>query len=116
MDLPNLHDFNGTDFQQTVQLQVPSMNLAPTYTYTGKSYGLPLGIDFRYELKLDVNVRGLFVNFKVQVPVIVGTDSMINQQETLVNNSIEMATPSAPVFDHDELPPAYESVIENVKQ
>jgi hypothetical protein len=73
-----------------------------------------LRIAFHYELKLEVKARGLFTDFKVNVPVIIGTESSSDQQQ-LTNTFVEMSTPSAPAYDYDEPPPSYESVVTNVK-
>ena len=76
--------------------------------------GPSLGIAYHYELKLEVKARGLFTDFKVSIPVIVGTESASDQQQ-LVNNYVDLSTPSAPAYDYDEPPPSYESVVSDVK-
>jgi hypothetical protein len=114
MDLPGLQDFHETEFHQTYDLQVPAVQLAPTYTYMPQCCGPSLGIAFHYELKLEVKARGLFTDFKVNVPVIVGTESSSDQQQ-LTNTFVDMSTPSAPTYEYDEPPPSYESVVTHVK-
>jgi len=115
MDLPNLHEFSETDFHQTFDLQIPAVQLAPTYTYMPQCCSPSFAIGFQYELKLEVKARGLFTDFKVNIPVIVGTEPNSNQQEQLLNTFIETSTPSAPAYDYDEPPPSYESVVTDVK-
>jgi hypothetical protein len=114
MDLPNLLEFNGTEFHQTFDLQIPAVQLAPTYTYMPQCCGPSFAIGFHYELKLEVKARGLFTDFKVNIPVIVGTEPTSNQQQ-LINTFVETNTPSAPAYDYDEPPPSYESLITDIK-
>jgi hypothetical protein len=116
MDLPDLQEFNGTDFHQTFNLHVPAVQLAPTYTYMPQCCGPSFGIGFHYELKLEVKARGLFTDFKVNVPVIVGTEPTSEQQQQLINSFSEEYPASAPPYDYDEPPPSYESVISDVKR
>ncbi len=114
MDLPGFQEFNETEFHQTYDLQVPAVQLAPTYTYMAQRHGPSIGIGFHYELKLEVKARGLFTDFKVNIPVIVGTESSSDQSQ-LMNTYVEMSTPSAPTYEYDEPPPSYESVVTNGK-
>ncbi|CAF0842364.1 unnamed protein product [Rotaria sp. Silwood1] len=115
MDLPDIREFSGADFNRMFNLQIPSVYLAPTYTYMSQCCGPSLSINFTYELKLEVKVRGLFTDFTVSIPVIIGTEPTSDEQQ-LINSSVDMATPSAPVYDYDEPPPAYESVVTNLKE
>lgn len=115
MDLPNLREFSGAEYHQTFDLQIPAVQLAPTYTYMPQCCGPSLAIGFHYELKLEIKARGLFTDFKINVPVIVGTEPLSNQLE-LANTFVETDRPSAPVYDYDEPPPSYESVVSDVKQ
>jgi hypothetical protein len=66
-------------------------------------------------LILDVKVRGLFTDFKISVPVIVGTEptstEQQQQQQKQMNRPITMPTPNAPVFEYDESPPSYETAV-----
>ncbi|UJR16131.1 hypothetical protein I4U23_003042 [Adineta vaga] len=118
MELPELHEFNGTNFHQIFELPIPSDYLSPTYTYTTQCCGPSLGIAFNYELKLDVKVRGLFTDFKVSMPVLIGTDTSYDEQPpSFMNNFDHIPIASAPAYDYEEVPPpTYESIITNVKQ
>jgi hypothetical protein len=114
-DLQGLCEFNGTSFHRNFQLRIPPVLLSPTYTYISQCCGPSRGVAFHYELQLEVKSRGLFTDFKVSVPVIIGTVATSDQQE-LMNSFAEIATASAPAYDYDEPPPSYESVVANVKQ
>ncbi len=118
MDLPGLSEFTGAEFHRTFELLVPYTYLAPSYTYMPQCCGSSLGIGFSYELKLEVKARGLFTDFKINIPVILGTEStsvMPNQQE-IVNNVADMATSGLPAYNYDEPPPSYEAAIANLKE
>jgi hypothetical protein len=117
MDLPGLFEFSQTEFRRTFELDVPFTYLAPTYTYMPQCCGSSLGIGFHYELKLEVKARGLFTDFKVSIPVIVGTEqTSAPDQQQLVHNAAEMAIAGLPAYNYDEPPPSYESVVANTKQ
>ncbi|CAF4234769.1 unnamed protein product, partial [Rotaria magnacalcarata] len=114
--LPDLREFSGTELQRNFDLVLPEIRMSPTYTYMSQYSNQTLGISIRYELILDVKVRGLFTDFKVSIPVIVGTEQISAEQQPFrqpINNPIEMPTASAPVFDYEELPPSYDTVVMN---
>lgn len=114
MDLPGLTDFNGLDLRRTFELQLPAFSLAPTYTFVPQCCGNSLAIAYYYELKFDVKARGIFTDFKVSTPVFVGTEPF-GDQPPLFNSYVEMPTASAPAYEYDEPPPAYESIVNNEK-
>jgi hypothetical protein len=114
-DLPDLREFNAAELQRTFDLVVPSVCLSPTYTYLPQSHGPPLGISIHYELILDIKVRGLFTDFKISVPVVLGTEPTTNEQQQPMNNANEMPIASAPVFTYDDPPPSYETVVADQK-
>jgi hypothetical protein len=119
VDIPDIREFSGTTLQKTFDLLLPNVYLSPSYTYLTQYCTHPVGISVHYELLLDVKVRGLFTDFKINVPVIVGTEptsteqqqQQQHQQNQLINSTSEMPTASAPAFDYDEPPPSYESVV-----
>ncbi len=115
LDLPDLREFTGTTLQRTFDLIVPGIYLSPSYTYLSQSFNQQIGVNIHYELILDVKARGLFTDFKVSVPVIVGTEPMSvqQQQQQQMTRPIEMPIPSAPVLEYEEPPPSYETVVTN---
>lgn len=116
-DLPELREFTASNLQRTFELMVPAVYLSPTYTYLTQSLNSQVCISVNYELTLDVKVRGLFTDFKVTVPVIVGTEPMSieQQQQQQMNRPVEIPVPSAPVLEYDDLPPSYESIVTDQK-
>ena len=71
-----------------------------------QTFSLKRKFSIRYELKFDVKVHGLFTDFTVTVPVIVGTESTSTEQEQRypqqrqrMDNSIGMPITSGLVFE-----------------
>jgi hypothetical protein len=111
-DLPDLREFNATELQRTFDLVVPSVCLSPTYRYLSESHDPPIDISIHYELILDVEVRGFHTDFKVSVPVVLGTEPATNeQQQQQMNNANVMPIARAPVFTYGEPSPSYETVV-----
>lgn len=67
-----------------------------------------------YELELKVKSHGLFTDFEVKVPIVIGTKptSDEEQQQQGDNSGDEFAV-NASIPDYNELPPSYESVVLN---
>lgn len=120
LDLPDLREFTGTQLQRTFDLIVPAIYLSPTYTYLSQCFNPAIGISIRYELTLDIKVRGLFSDFKITVPVVVGTEPMTveqqqQQQQQQFYPPLEMPAASAPAMEYDESPPSYDSIVTTEK-
>jgi hypothetical protein len=111
INLPELHEFNGTKFERTFDLVIPSLDLAPSYEFMAQFNRRAHPVVTRYELELKVKAHGVFTDFEVKLPVIIGTELRPDQQET--NNSAEMTITNTSISDYDEPPPSYESVISN---
>lgn len=114
MDLPDLHEFNEPEFHRTFELQIPPTALAPTHGYIVQHVGAISNISFNYELRIEVKARGIFTDFKVGVPLFIGTEPT-SDQTLLVNNHIEIPEASAPEYDSEDAPPAYESIVHQEK-
>lgn len=124
LDLPDLKECSDVSLQKSFDLLVPANVLSPSYTYLSQNFNPPIGVNVRYELILDVKVGGLFTNFKITVPVIVGTEPMTIEQQQLQQQQLpqqhlypplEMPIASAPVMEYDEPPPSYETVFTTEK-
>lgn len=113
-ELPVIHEFRDTNLHRVFELPVPAIRLSPTYAYASQCCETSLGIAFHYELKLDVRVRGLFTDFKLSLPVVLGTDGSCDLQQ-LTGCCVDLSMASAPPYVYDEPPPSYESVIADAK-
>jgi len=117
MDIPDLCDFNGPELRRTFELRLPSVALAPSYQFMAPcSYQMHPVIIY-YELELKVKARGMFTDFEVKIPVIIGTEPASDQkpQHQQMNSSVEMPTASAPINRYEDLPPTYEAAVRNEK-
>lgn len=118
-DLPEVRDFSGPTLERTFELMVPAIMLSPSFTYLTPGRLSPIATSIRYELILEVKARGLFTDFKITVPVLIGTEpSPIDQQQQYqeqISVPFEMPTASAPVMDFNEHPPSYDSIVTDQK-
>ncbi len=110
-DLPDLHEFSGTKFERTVDLVVPCPHFAPSYQFTAQLNHQTHPVSIRYELELKVKSHGLLTDFEVKLPIIIGTESVLDQQQT--NNSAKVPTVNASASDYNESPPSYGTVVSN---
>lgn len=125
VDLPAIRDFSGSRLEQVFELMVPDMMLSPSFTYLSPGQISPIATSIRYELILAVKARGLFTDFQISIPVIVGTEPLRSQQpqenpqekQQQSHSSTEIPIPSAPVMplEEDELPPTYDSIMNSYK-
>ena len=92
---------------------------SPSYNYLSQHAGAPVAVSVTYQLILDVKVRGLFTDFKISVPVLLGTeptsDELQQQQQHHMSPPIAVPIASAPVMDYGEAPPSYEAVVSDWK-
>lgn len=118
-DLPELREFSGATLERTFELMVPAIMLSPSFTYLTPGRLSPIATSVRYELTLEVKARGLFTDFKITIPVLVGTEPSAFEQHPSspgqINVPFEIPSPSAPVMDFHELPPSYDSVVTDQK-
>lgn len=114
MDLPGLTEYNGPEFERTYEIQMPFSMLAPTYTYFPSNSSQMLPITYQYELLIEVKSRGLFTDFTIKLPVVVGTEPD-TEGEPLINSNYAISSPSAPPYEAEEPPPSYDSVVVNNK-
>ncbi len=113
VDVPDLHEFDGIKFEETIDLAIPSPCLVPSYEFTAEFNQHTYPVMIKYELVLKVKSHGLLTDFDVKLPIIIGTERSRDQQQT--NKSVEMLLDSASVPYCDEPPASYESVIPNQK-
>ncbi|CAF0920121.1 unnamed protein product [Rotaria sordida] len=115
VNLPNLREFNELYSERNFDLLVPNTYLTPTYKFTTTSHGKPYYITVHYELKLKVICHGIFTKIEVNIPVIVGTEAISGQQQQQQNHDFTMLINTSPVFNENDLPPSYETVIQNMQ-
>ena len=115
VELPEFRDFDGIHLQKTFDLFMPSVLLSPSYMYMTQTTARSTNISVSYKLELDVKARGFFTDFKLSVPVVVGTEPMsIEQQQQKTIYPFEMAFASDPSIEYDQSPPSYEAIYPNI--
>ncbi|CAF3052316.1 unnamed protein product [Rotaria socialis] len=103
INLPGLNEFNELYFQRDFGLPVPSINLTPTHTFSTLHSDHSYNFNVDYELLLRVKTHGIFTNFEVSIPVVVGTEAILGGHQQ--NNG----------FDETDLPPSYETVTKTMQ-
>ncbi|UJR11501.1 hypothetical protein I4U23_015682 [Adineta vaga] len=109
--LPNIIDRNDEHIQEIFSVNIPAIQLPPSYDFQGGLQSIA-DVHLRYRLKFSVKVQGMFTNFHVEVPIILGTEPYfdLNQQQQPSLNPSIISCPS-----HTDQPPDYETVIQNIK-
>jgi hypothetical protein len=115
IDLPDLLNFNETELHQTFDLQVPYDYLSPTYNYKTQYCNSSISADIYYELKLEAKVVGMLIGMNFNIPIIIGTESSLERHQYQRNGYIEMPVAYIADLEETDLPPSYQSVIENQK-
>jgi hypothetical protein len=110
VDVPDLHEFNETIFEETMNLAIPSPYLPPSYEFTAEFNEHKYPVIIKYELVLEVKSHGFLTDFDVKLPIIIGTERL-RDQKTRKYAQMSIDSASAPYFD--EPPPSYESVVSN---
>ena len=112
--MPGICDFQQSTLKQNFDLTVPPVYLPPTYAFTSSDSSASLNIFVHYELILAVKTNGILTNFQVSIPVIVGTESILNEQhQQQSSDDFRVLTSGASNFDTNDLPPSYETAVQN---
>lgn len=105
--LPNIIERNDEYIQETLPINIPLVPLSPSCDFQNVLRSLPI-VHLRYYMKFAVKVQGMFTNFHVDVPVIIGTECITSP---LVSSQCNQQ-----MLTNDDLPPPYSSVVQqNVK-
>ena len=112
LSVPQLTNINDEHIEATCPLTIP-LGIPPSYNYRSKGTRSVVHVDIHYDLKLEIKAKGLFSDFELQVPIIIGTDSTENSnydtQTSALFNAMNMV---ALDFNDDDIPPpSYESII-----
>ncbi|CAF0815651.1 unnamed protein product [Adineta ricciae] len=105
--LPNIIERSDEYIQEVLPVNIPSVLLPPSCDFQNGLRSVPR-VHLRYFMKFAVKVQGMFTNFHVDVPVIVGTECIASP---LVSSQFNQQM----IADYDP-PPPYSSVVQqNVK-
>ncbi|CAF1398097.1 unnamed protein product [Rotaria sp. Silwood1] len=115
--LPHILNLKDQQIRETFSIIIPSVPIPPSYQFQGGIHRVAL-VNIFYMLRFAVKVEGIFTNFDINVPITLGTepDPNLNQQQTF--NPIVVSYSSNPeqsMFNDDDLPPNYDSIVQNNK-
>ncbi len=86
VNLPDINEFNGSKYERTIDLAIPSQHLAPSYQFKVYCNQKSFPIITKYELELKVKAHGVFTDFEVKVPIFIGTELSTDQDQ--INKSV----------------------------
>lgn len=89
LSIPQFNNINDKHIQIVFPITIP-MGISPSYTYTNKSSRASVAIRVHYDIKVDVKMKGIFTDFDLQIPIIIGTNSGSHLNNT--NETIRCAT------------------------
>ena len=106
--LPRIINLKDEQINETFSITLRSVRIPPSYQFQGGIERVAV-VFIGYMLKFAVKVEGIFTNFNIDVPVILGTEPIpdLSQQQT--------SNPEQLTFTDHDLPPSYESVVQNTK-
>ncbi len=94
--VPQLFNTNDEHIVTTCSIPIP-MGIPPSYNFKSKNTRSNVNVNIHYDIRLEVKAKGLFSDFELQVPIIIGTDSAVN------SNYIGMTTASGLSIDFNAL-------------
>ncbi len=113
VSVPEFMNVNDQHIEATFPLIIP-IGIAPSFSYRSQGTRSAVHVDLHYDLKLEIKAKGLFTDFDLQVPVIVGTDSaeQHSNYDTITSSlSNTMSMVALDFNDDDDIPPPpYETV------
>ncbi|UJR11045.1 hypothetical protein I4U23_015229 [Adineta vaga] len=116
--LPKICNTKEQQIRETYAIVIPLVSMAPSYQFQG---GITRSafVNITYLLRFAVKVEGMFTDFDVKIPITVGTEPNpdFTQQQTFNPLTVTYSSnPEQSMFiDNDELPPAYDSIVQNTK-
>ena len=114
--LPKIINLTNEQIIETFTIKIPSLSFPPSYKSQQNSN---IFVHIYYKLKITVKVKGIFTTFHINIPITLGTEPNyhLNQQQTFnpLNISYSSNSEQSICNDDDDLPPDYNSVIQNLQ-
>ena len=109
--VPEFTNVREQHLEATCPLTIP-LGIPPSFSYRSQGTRSVAHVDLHYDLKLEIKARGLFTDFDLQVPVIIGTDSADHSNYDTMTSALlsTMSMVALDLNDDDSPPPPYESV------
>jgi hypothetical protein len=111
LSVPQLTNIHDQHIEATCPLTIP-LGIPPSFSYKSRSTRPIVHVDLHYDLKLEIKAKGLFTDFDLQVPLIIGTYSAEHSTYNTTASPLfnTMSAISFDFQDDDIPPPPYESV------
>ncbi|CAF3999884.1 unnamed protein product, partial [Adineta steineri] len=111
--LPKILNLKDEQIQEVFDVIIPSLLLPPSYV-SHEEILENVYIDISYKLELAIKIQGIFNDFYVDIPITLGTEPNpdFNQQQ-MFN---PMVIPDYSMFNDDDLPPGYDSTVQNLER
>ncbi|CAF1041816.1 unnamed protein product [Rotaria sordida] len=114
--LPEIVNLTNEHIMERFSIKIPSIQSPPSYKFQGENP--KIFVHIYYRLKLTVKVRGIFTNFHINVPIILGTEpnSDLSQQQSFNPLSISYSSNrEQSIFNDDDPPPDYDTVMQSLQ-
>jgi hypothetical protein len=116
LSIPQLSNTSNEQIETTCSMTIP-LGIPPTYNFQSKGSRSNVQVNIHYDMKLEVKAKGLFSDFDLQVPIIIGTDSTVHSSYPHVpptsGTPLDLNAIDNIVVEEDNdggSPPTYESV------
>jgi len=90
LSVPQVFNTNDEYIKTTCLIPIP-VGIPPSYNYKSRHSRSGVHVNIHYDIKLEVKAKGLFSDFELQVPIIIGTDSTENSSYASMTTAL--ATP-----------------------
>jgi hypothetical protein len=119
LSVPQLNNVNNEHIEAICPFTLP-VGIPPTYNFKSKGRRDNVHVSIHYDMKIEVKAKGLFSDFELQVPIMIGTNSTersrYNGMTTtsaipLDLNAID--TLAVEIDDDGVPPPTYDSIYYN---
>lgn len=80
VQIPQLTNFDNQHIETTCPFTVP-MGISPTYYFERLDNRYDIRVRVKYDIKFEVKAKGLFTDFDLQIPVIIGTHSELHTDD-----------------------------------
>lgn len=114
--LPRILDLRDQYIEETFSLHIPATRLPPSYDFQGGLRSV-VNVHLHYMAKFSVKVQGIFTNFHAEVPIILGTEPLVDfyhQQTCSLQSTFLFLQPIHPA-DNDDAPPDYDTAVQSIK-
>ncbi|CAF1353388.1 unnamed protein product [Adineta steineri] len=113
--LPKILNLKDEQIQEVFDIRISSLLLPPSYV-SHEGIRQNASIDISYKLELAIKIQGFFNDFYVDIPITLGTEPNPDFNQQQISNP--MVIPDYSIFndDDDDLPPDYDSAVQNLEK